>query len=123
MSVWTKELADQVRHMREVEGLMFRQIAMRLGMTKNQVTAKYHRMTGQKPQNDRNRYRERRTKWDSNHGDWDVKTFLPYAEWKMWNRSQRKKREAEGIQDCARHDYTGGNQSDSSERSPGVRAV
>ena len=91
MSVWTKELADQVRHMREVDGLMFWQIAAKLGLTKNQVTAKYHRMTGRKAENERDRPKKRA--WDAELKGWDSRTFLPYAEWRKWHRNRLKERD------------------------------
>ena len=83
---WTEEMAEQVRYMREVKGMMFRQIATEMGMSKNQVMSKYHRMTGQKVGRDRERPRV----WDTNGGNWDTRTFLPYAEWRIWRREKRK---------------------------------
>lgn len=89
MITWTDEMAEQVRYMREVKGMMFRQIATEMGMSKNQVMSKYHRMTGQKVYRDRARPRV----WDTPYGNWDTRTFLPYAEWKLWNRNRKKETE------------------------------
>lgn len=119
MRPWTEEDTQELRDLIK-EGLSWTQISRKIGRSRNSVAGKITRMNGT------NTFRKKRSKprvWDTNHGSWDSRTFLPYAEWKMWKRSQRKKREAEGIQDDARPDHTGWNQSHSSERSPGVREV
>lgn len=89
MITWTDEMAERVRYLREVRGMTFRQIGVAMGVSKNQVMSKYHRMTGQKVYRDRARPRV----VDTPYGNWDTRTFLPYAEWKLWNRNRKKETE------------------------------
>lgn len=92
MITWTDEMAEQVRYLREVKGMTFRQIGVAMGgLRKSQVVAKYHRMTGQK--NEFTPKRNGPRVWDTNGGNWDTRTFLPYAEWKMWHRNRKKETE------------------------------
>lgn len=89
MRPWTEEDTQELRDLLN-DGLSWTQIARKIGRSRNSVAGKITRMNGTET------IRERRSKprvWDTNIGSWDSRTFLPYREWKMWNRNRQKERE------------------------------
>lgn len=90
MKEWTEEEETELRRML-AEGLSRVQIGRKLGRSASSVTAKCHRMTGRKAENERDRPKKRA--WDAELKGWDSRTFLPYAEWRKWHRNRSKERE------------------------------
>lgn len=95
MKIWTDDDHKKIEAML-AQGLSWAEIAESMGVTRNAIAGKVYRLGLLKePGKNASRHRKRNIPrvWDTNHGNWDTRTFLPYAEWKLWNRNRKKETE------------------------------
>ena len=86
---WTPECIAEVKRLR-AQGLMYREIAAQLGMTKNQVGGFFARIDGTK---ETSRHKTRPKK-STDHGNWDAKLFEPWTEFRARRVAERAQMQA-----------------------------
>lgn len=94
MRPWSEFEEEELKRLLGV-GLSWSEIARRIGRSRNSVAGKINRLGMiENPTGPRVRPKRQKPRvWDTNHGTWDSRTFLPYAEWRKWHRNRLKERE------------------------------
>lgn len=89
--IWTDEKVAELLQLKS-EGMSHSKIARKIGCgTRNEVTGKLWRIMKRKRQPETNRGRPIGSGRSTRCGGevWDERTFLPYAQWKVWNSERR----------------------------------
>lgn len=98
MTWWTDERVEELRLLHN-RGLTRAQIGLAMGITRNKAAGKLDRLglmrLSREEIEERHEARIRnkipRPRENYECGGWDARTFLPYSDWKIWNRQRRMK--------------------------------